>query len=148
MKGALLNIITRAKPNFLTPAALVTNIQGRVDGLRSSGGQIWAINRFSPIEADAIRNISFTGVVVSEPQLIVYEPAILAQAAIDLASQAVDAAYIWAGEAKAQGVLDPDPRTARAVALQALGDSLAAVGRPEEAVGPYQTAVDIFPGWG
>jgi tetratricopeptide (TPR) repeat protein len=108
---------------------------------------VWAVNRFAPAESPAGQNIVFSGVVVSEPQLTVYEPALLAEAAIDLATQAVEAAYPWAAEAEAQGVLNPDPRTARAAALRALGDALVAAGRPEEALEPYQTAVDIFPGW-
>jgi tetratricopeptide (TPR) repeat protein len=44
-------------------------------------------------------------------------------------------------------VLNPDPRTAKTAALRALGDALVAAGRPKEAIAPYQTAVDIFPGW-
>jgi tetratricopeptide (TPR) repeat protein len=44
-------------------------------------------------------------------------------------------------------VLNPDPRTAQAGALRALGDALVAAGRPSEALEPYQRAVDIFPGW-
>jgi predicted TPR repeat methyltransferase len=31
--------------------------------------------------------------------------------------------------------------------LRALGDTLVAAGRPAEALEPYQTAVDSFPGW-
>jgi tetratricopeptide (TPR) repeat protein len=44
-------------------------------------------------------------------------------------------------------VLDPDPRTAQAAALRAWGDALMAAGQPQEATVPYQTAVNIFPGW-
>jgi tetratricopeptide (TPR) repeat protein len=68
-------------------------------------------------------------------------------AAIHLAQQAVEAAYPWAAEAQAQGVLDPDPRTAQAAALRARGDTLVAAGRLPQALAAYQTAVDIFPGW-
>jgi tetratricopeptide (TPR) repeat protein len=78
---------------------------------------------------------------------VVYEADLLTEAAIDLAAQAVEAAYPWAAEAKAQGVLDPDPRTAQAAALRAWADVLMAAGRPQEALPHYQRAVDIFPGW-
>jgi tetratricopeptide (TPR) repeat protein len=94
-----------------------------------------------------VKHLVFPGVVVSEPQLTVYEPALLIEAALDLARQAVEAAYPWAAEMEAQGVLNPDPRTAKAAALRAWGDALVAAGRPREAIAPYQTAVDIFPGW-
>jgi tetratricopeptide (TPR) repeat protein len=77
----------------------------------------------------------------------VYEPAILTEVALNLARQAVEAAYPWAAEMEAEGVLNPDPRTAQAGALRALGDALVAAGRPQEALEPYQTAVAIFPGW-
>jgi tetratricopeptide (TPR) repeat protein len=125
----------------------VTNIEPYAEMMRANGGRVWAVNRFAPAESPASQNIVFPGVVLSEPQLTVYEPELLTEAAIDLAAQAVDAAYPWAAEAQAQGVLDPDPRTARAAALLAWGDVLVAAGRPEEALAPYQTAVDIFPGW-
>ena len=71
----------------------------------------------------------------------------LTGATINLAAQAVDAAYPWAAEAEAQGIINPDPRTAKAGALKSLGDTLLAAGRPGEAITAYQTAVDIFPGW-
>ncbi|MEW5961706.1 MAG: glycosyltransferase family 39 protein, partial [Chloroflexota bacterium] len=146
-EGRFIDYYFRGQAQLLTPAALVTNIERRVESLRGSGGRIWAVNRFKPAESPVMEQIVFPGVVVSAPKIAVYEPALLTEAALDLARQAVDAAYPWAAEATAQGVLDPDPRTARAAALRALGDALAAAGRPQEALGPYQTAVDIFPGW-
>ncbi|MBN1219128.1 MAG: hypothetical protein JXM69_09375 [Anaerolineae bacterium] len=146
-EGRFIAYYYRGQAQILTPAAMVTNIERHVESMRANGGRVWAVNRFAPAESAALKNIVFPGVVVSEPQLTVYEPTLLAAAAIDLAGQAVDAAYLWAAEAEAQGVLDPDPRTARAAALRAWGDGLVAAGRPEEALEPYQTAVDIFPGW-
>ncbi len=146
-EGRFIGYYFRGEAQLLTPAALVTNIEGRVAGLREGGGKIWAINRFAPAELPALENIEFTGVVVSEPKLAVYEAGPVAQAAINLAAQAVDAAQPWAAAAEAQGVLNPDPRTARAAALRALGDTLMASGQPAKALDPYQTAVDIFPGW-
>ncbi|MCB0214692.1 MAG: hypothetical protein KDJ52_35460, partial [Anaerolineae bacterium] len=137
----------RGQAQLLTPAAMVTNIERRTEELRAHGGQVWAVNRIAPMESAAQRNIIFPGVVVSEPKLPIYEAQPLTQGAIRLASQAVDAAYPWAAEAQQQGVLDPDPRTARAAALLALGDTLMAAGQPEAALEPYQIAVDIFPGW-
>jgi tetratricopeptide (TPR) repeat protein len=95
-----------------------------------------------------VKNIVFPGgIVVSEPQLAIYEAAVLTEATLNLARQAVDAAYSWAAKMETQGVLNPDPRTAKAAALRALGDALVAAGRPKEAIAPYQAAVDIFPGW-
>jgi uncharacterized membrane protein len=146
-EGRFIGYYYQGQAPLLTPAALVTNIGGRAAGLREGGGRIWAVNRFAPAASGAFRNIDFGGVVVSEPTVAVYEPQLLAQAAIDLAGQAVDAAYPWAEAASAQGVLDPDPRTARAGALRALGDAWLAAGQAQAAVEPYQTAVDIFPGW-
>ncbi len=146
-EGRFIDYYYRGQAQLLTPAAMVTNIEHRVDGLRAGGGQMWAVNRFAPAESQYATNIVFSGVVISEPQLTVYEPAALTTAAMDLAAQAVDAAYPWAAEADSQGVLDPDPRTARAAALRAWGDTLVAAGRPAEAIAAYQTAVDIFPGW-
>jgi tetratricopeptide (TPR) repeat protein len=147
-EGRFIDYYYRGQAQLLTPAAMVTNIQERAEGLRATGGRVWALNRFAPAQSAAIQNIVFPGVVVSEPKLAVYEPAILTEAALDLARQAVEAAYPWAAEMEAQGVLNPDPRTAQAGALRALGDTLVAAGRPQEALTPYQTAVDIFPGWG
>jgi len=146
-EGRFISYYYRGKAQLLTPAAMVTNIERRAEGLRSGGGQVWAVNRFAPAESPAFRNIAYSGVVISEPQIAVYEPELLTEAVIDLAAQAVDAAYPWAAEAEAQGVLNPDPRTAQAAALHAWGDALMAAGHPEEALQPYQKAVDIFPGW-
>ena len=138
----------RGQAQLLTPAAMVTNIQDRVGWLRTGGGRIWAVNRFAPAESPVSRNVSFSGsVVVSEPTLTVYEPDLLAEAAVDLAAQAVKAADPWAAHVEAEGVLNPDPRTAQAAALRAWGNALVAAGRPTEALEPYQRAVDIFPGW-
>ncbi|MDH3674082.1 MAG: glycosyltransferase family 39 protein [Anaerolineae bacterium] len=146
-EGRFISYYYRGRAQLLTPAAMVNNIEGRANGLRAGGGRIWAVNRFAPAGSAAARNIDFSGVVISEPQVTVYEPEPLTAAAIDLAAQAVGAAYPWAAAAEAEGVLNPDPRTARAAALRAWGDALMAAGRPEEALVPYQTAVDIFPGW-
>ncbi|MDX1523864.1 MAG: tetratricopeptide repeat protein, partial [Anaerolineae bacterium] len=146
-EGRFVEYYYRGQAQLLTPAALVTNIQGRAESLRAHGGRIWAINRFAPAETPALKNLAFYGVVVSEPAVPVYEPPLLTEAAIGLAAQAVEAAYPWAAEAEAQGVLDPDPRTAQAVALRALGDTLVVAGRPQEALEAYQRAVEIFPGW-
>jgi hypothetical protein len=146
-EGRFIDYYYRGQAQLLTPAAMVTNMEQRAAGLRSGGGQVWAVNRFVPTESHTLKNIAFSGVIISEPQLTVYEPALLTEAAITLTRQAVEAAHPWVDEAKVQGVLDPDPRTARAAALRALGDTLVAAGRPEEALEPYQIAVDIFPGW-
>ncbi|MBN1993342.1 MAG: glycosyltransferase family 39 protein [Anaerolineae bacterium] len=146
-EGRFIGYYYRGQAQILTPAAMVTNIERHAESLRANGGQVWAVNRFAPAESPALQNITFSGVALSEPQLTVYEPALLAAAALDLAAQAVDAAYPWAAQAEAQGVLNPDPRTAQAAALRAWGDALVAAGRPEEALAPYQTAVNIFPGW-
>ncbi len=146
-EGRFIGYYYRGPAQLLTPAALVINIQGHAETLRTNGGRVWAVNRFAPAESPVSTNVEFSGVVISEPQLAVYEAELLTQAAIDLAAQAVEAAYPWAAKAEAQGVLNPDPRTARAAALRAWGDALFAAGRPQEALAPYQIAVDIFPGW-
>ncbi len=146
-EGRFVEYYYQGQAQLLTPAAMVANIQGRVESLRANGGRIWAVNRFTPAEIPAMKNIEFSGVVVTEPEVPVYEVGVLTQATIGLAAQAVEAAYPWAAEAQAQGVLDPDPRTAQAVALKALGDSYIAINQPQEALGPYQQAVEIFPGW-
>ncbi|MCB0209563.1 MAG: glycosyltransferase family 39 protein [Anaerolineae bacterium] len=146
-EGRFIDYYYRGQAQLLTPAAMVTNIERRTEELRAHGGQVWAVNRFAPEESAAMRNVSFPGVVISEPTLPIYEAQPLTQGAISLASQAVDAAYPWAAEAQQQGVLDPDPRTARAAALLALGDTFMAAGQPQAALEPYQIAVDIFPGW-
>ena len=146
-EGRFIDYYYRGQAQLLTPAAMVTNIERRTEELRAHGGRVWAVNRFAPAETAAAKNVKFDGVVISEPLLPVYEPELLKQGAISLASQATEAAYPWAAEAQPQGVLDPDPRTARAAALLALGDTLMAAGQPTEAIEPYQIAVDIFPGW-
>ncbi len=147
-EGRFIGYYYRGQAQLLTPAALVTNIERRAESMRANGGGVWAVNRFAPIESPVSKNIVFPGgVVLSEPTIAVYEPALLTEAAINLAAQAVEAAYPWTTEAEAEGVLNPDPRTAQAAALRALGDTLVAAGRPEEALPAYQRAVDIFPGW-
>ena len=120
-EGRFISYYYRGKAQFLTPAAMVTNIERRVEELRSSGGQIWAINRFAPPESPASKNIDYSGVVISEPQIAVYEPELLTEAAIDLAAQAVDAAYPWAAEAEAQGVLNPDPKNVSSFCVAGMG---------------------------
>jgi hypothetical protein len=147
-EGRFIDYYYRGQAQLLTPAALLTNIEGRAETMRTTGGRVWAVNRFKPAESPAVKQLIFPGrVVVSEPQLAIYEPAILAEAALDLARQAVDAAYPWAAEMEINGVLNPDPRTAKATALRAWGDALVAAGQPAAAIEPYQTAVDSFPGW-
>jgi tetratricopeptide (TPR) repeat protein len=146
-EGRFISYYYRGQARLLTPAAFVANIERYAAEMRAGGGRLWAVNRFAPTETPGIKNISFAGVYLSEPQLTVYEPSLLAEVAINLARQAVGAAYPWAAAAEAQGVLNPDPRTAQAAALRAWGDALVAAGRPKEALVPYQTAVDIFPGW-
>ncbi len=146
-EGRFIDYYYRGQAQLLTPALMVTNIQRRVELLRASGGRIWAVNRFAPAESPVTKNIVFTGVVISEPTVPVYEPALLTAAILDLAAQAVEAAYPWAAAAEAQGVLNPDPRTAKAAALRAWGDALVAADRPEEALEAYQQAVELFPGW-
>lgn len=146
-EGRFINYYYRGQAQLLTPAAMVANIERRAEGMRTGGGRVWAVNRFAPRESSTLKNIPFTGVVVSEPQIAVYEPALLTEATLEVAAQAVEAAYPWAAAAEAQGVLNPDPRTAKAAALRAWGDTLMAAGRPTEAITPYQTAVDTFPGW-
>ncbi len=146
-EGRFIDYYYRGQAQLLTPAAMVTNIERRVDSMRTTGGRVWAVNRFAPANLPALENHTFSGVVVSEPTLAVYEPALLTEAAVNLAGQAVEAAYPWAAEAEAQGVINPDPRTARAAALRSLGDTLVAAHRLPEAVDAYQTAIDIFPGW-
>jgi tetratricopeptide (TPR) repeat protein len=146
-EGRFIGYYYRGQAPLLTPAAMVTNIEGRLAGLRQGNGRIWAVNRFAPTGIDAFDNHSFSGVVISEPRLAVFEAEPLTGAALNLAGQAVDAAYSWAAEAEAQGVLNPDPRTARAAALRAQGDTLLAAGQPEAAISAYRAAVESFPGW-
>jgi tetratricopeptide (TPR) repeat protein len=146
-EGRFIGYYYRGQAQLLTPAAMVTNIEGRLAGLREGNGRIWAVNRFAPVGMDAFNNHFFSGVVISEPRLTVFDAGPLTGAILNLAGQAVDAAYSWAAEAESQGVLDPDPRTARAAALRAQGDTLMATGRPEEAILAYQAAVESFPGW-
>jgi tetratricopeptide (TPR) repeat protein len=146
-EGRFIDYYYRGQAQLLTPAGLVTNIDERAEGLRATGGRVWAVNRFAPVESPVIKNVVFPGVVISEPTLTVYEPAPLTAAALDLARQAIEAAYPWAAEAEAGGVLNPDPRTAKAGALRAYGDALVAAGQLEAAIEPYQMAVEIFPGW-
>lgn len=146
-EGRFLGYYYHGQAKLLTPAAFVANIGSHAAEMRLYGGRVWAVNRFPPDSLPGLKNIPFSGVFLSEPQLAVYEPELLTAAAIELAHQAVDAAYPWAAAAEAQGVLNPDPRTAQAAALRAWGDTLVAAGRPQEALEPYQRAVDIFPGW-
>jgi uncharacterized membrane protein len=146
-EGRFIEYYYRGPAQLLTPAAMLTNIQDRADQLARYGGRIWAVTRFQPKESAVAHNLIFPGVVVTEPKFPVYDPLLLSEATLDLAAQTVAGAYPWAAEAAAQGVLNPDPRTAKAVALAALGDSLVAAGRPAAALVPYQQAVTIFPGW-
>ena len=146
-EGRFIGYYYRGSAPLLTPATMVTNIQGRAAGMRQGNGRVWAVNRFAPAESTVFTNHSFNGVVISEPTLTVFEAQLLQQATVNLAEQAVEAAYPWAAQAQAQGILDPDPRTAQAAALRSLGDTRLAAGQPEQAVPIYQRAVDIFPGW-
>lgn len=146
-EGRFIGYYYRGQAQLLTPAALVANIEQRVEALRSGGGRIWAVNRFAPTESAAMQNIALSGVVISEPTLPVYEPEPVRTAALGLAAEAVEAAHDWAAEAEAGGILTPDPRTARVAALRGLGDTLMAAGRPTEAAAIYEEAVELFPGW-
>ena len=146
-EGRFIGYYYRGSAPLLTPATMVTNIQGRAAGMRQGNGRVWAVNRFAPAESTVFTNHSFNGVVISEPTLTVFEAQLLQQATVNLAEQAVEAAYPWAAQAQAQGILDPDPRTAQAAALRSLGDTRLAAGQTEQAVPIYQRAIDIFPGW-
>jgi tetratricopeptide (TPR) repeat protein len=105
------------------------------------------VNRFTPDLGQALRAEELAGVTISKPVIAIYETQVLRQAMIDLCRQAIAAADPWAAAMKAGGVLNPDPRTARAAGYLCLGDTLVAAGRIDEAVAAYQTMVDIFPGW-
>jgi len=146
-EGRFMGYYYRGPAQLLTPAALVTNIERYAQTMRQNNGRLWAVNNFTPTESPFALNHEFTGVVLSEPQLNVYEPTVLTQVALDLAHQAVDGAYPWAEAARAQGVINPDPRTAKAAALKALGDTLVATQQLPAAIAAYQEAVTIFPGW-
>lgn len=145
-EGRFIGYYYRGEAQLLTPAAWLTNIETRTEAMRVHGGRIWAVNRFAPA-LPVFQNIELSGVVISEPTVAVYEPDLLTLAALDLARQAVEAAHPWAEAADAQGVLSPDPRTAQALALRALGDALRAADNPAEAAVAYQQAVDLYPGW-
>jgi len=146
-EGRFIGYYYHGQAPLLPPAVLVANVESYSKMMRQNNGRIWAVNCFAPKESPALQNIAFSGVVLSEPRLTVYEADLITHATLDLAAQAVEAAYPWAAEAESQGVLNPDPRTAKAAALRALGDALVADNRLSEAVTAYQTAVDIFPGW-
>jgi len=146
-EGRFIGYYYHGRAQLLSPSFFVANLEQNSQLMRQNNGRVWAVNRFAPTESAIIKNHDFSGVVISEPRLAVYEPAMLTKATLDLATQAVDQAYPWATAAEAQGVLNPDPRTARASALRALGDTLISANRLAEAVTAYQTAVKIFPGW-
>jgi predicted Zn-dependent protease len=121
-----------------TPAVLVASLPGRTPGMRASGGRVWAVTRFEPRPVSAVRLVEFPGLVVSEPLVPVYESETLTAAMIDLMQQAVEAAPAWAARMSAQGVMDPDPRVARAAAYLSLGDVLRVAGRLPEAISAYE----------
>jgi tetratricopeptide (TPR) repeat protein len=130
--------------DLLPPAALVASLPDRAGSMRASGGRVWALTRFQPAAVAAVRSVQFPGLTISEPVVPIYEPEVLTAGMIDLMQQAVDAAPTWATEMSAGGVLDPDPRVARAAAYLFLGDVYRAAGRVREAVVAYEAMVGEY----
>ena len=139
--GRYLGYYYRGPAELTTPAMLVMTLPQRVDGMRASGGRVWAVTRFHPRPVAAVRPVEFHGLVISEPVLPIYEVAVLREAVIDLMRQAVTAAPEWAERMTAQGLMQPDARVARAAAYFFLGDVLRASGRLSEAIAAYQAMV-------
>jgi hypothetical protein len=143
--GRYLDYYYDGPAELMPPAFLVANLSDRVASMRVSGGRVWAVTRFRPMPIAAVRNIQFPGLTVSEPVVAVYEPDPLRDAMIDLMHQAVAAAPSWADEMSAEGVLDPDPRTARAAAYLFLGDVYREAERLPGALAAYQAMVADYP---
>ncbi|PWH13829.1 MAG: hypothetical protein DDG58_13390 [Ardenticatenia bacterium] len=143
--GRYLGYYYRGPAELTTPAMLVATLPGRIEGMRVSGGRVWAVTRFRPHPVAAVRPVEFPGLVISEPQLPVYEAAVLQEAVIDLMRQAVTAAPEWAEQMTARGLMQPDARVTRAAAYLFLGDALRAAGRLAEAIAVYQAMVTDDP---
>lgn len=139
--GRYLGYYYRGPAELTTPAMLVATLPRRIEGLRISGGRVWAVTRFYPRPVAAVRPVEFPGLVVSEPVLPIYEAAVLQEAVIDLMRQAVTAAPAWAEHMTAQGLMQPDARVTRAAAYLFLGDVLRAAGHLSEAITAYQAMV-------
>jgi hypothetical protein len=144
--GRYLDYYYAGPAELLPPAALVSSLPDRVASMRTSGGRVWAVTRFRPAPMAAVQSVPFAGLTVSEPRMPIYEPELLAAAMVDLMQQAVAAAPGWAADMSAQGVMDPDPRVARAAAYLFLGDVYRAAGRLPEAVAAYEAMVADYPG--
>jgi len=143
--GRYLDYYYAGPAELLPPAALVASLPDRVGSMRASGGRVWAVTRFQPAAVAAVRSVQFPGLTISEPVLPIYEPEVLTAGMIDLMQQAVDAAPTWAAEMSAGGVLDPDPKVARAAAYLFLGDVYRAAGRVHETVVAYEAMVSDHP---
>jgi hypothetical protein len=143
--GRYLDYYYDGPAELMPPAFLVASLSDRVASMRVSGGRVWAVTRFQPEPVAAVRSIQFPGLTVSEPVVAIYEPDPLRAAMIDLMHQAVTAAPIWADEMSAGGVLDPDPRTARAAAYLFLGDVYREARRLPEALAAYEAMVADYP---
>ncbi|MFQ5613625.1 MAG: glycosyltransferase family 39 protein [Anaerolineae bacterium] len=145
--GRFLGYYYRGPAELTAPAGLVASLPERAESLRAIGGRVWLVARFAPEFGQALRPVAFPGLVVLEPEVVVYEPPVLEAAMVEFCRQAVEAAFPWAGAMAAGGVLNPDPRPAQALAYLCLGDTLLAAGRVEEALEPYRAMVEVFPGW-
>ncbi len=143
--GRYLGYYYRGPAELTTPAMLVATLPRRIEGMRISGGRVWAITRFHPRPVAAVRLVEFPGLVISEPVLPIYEIAVLREAVTDLMRQAVTAAPKWAEQMTAQGLMQPDARVTRAAAYLFLGDVLRASGRLSEAIAAYQAMVTDDP---
>ncbi|MGQ9500893.1 MAG: glycosyltransferase family 39 protein [Anaerolineae bacterium] len=143
--GRYLGYYYRGPAELTTPAMLVATLPRRIEGMRISGGRVWAVTRFHPRPVAAVHPVEFPGLVVSEPVLPIYEVTVLRDAVIDLMQQAVSAAPEWARQMVAQGLMQPDARVTRAAARLFLGDVLRASGCLSEAITVYQAMVKDDP---
>jgi hypothetical protein len=139
--GRYLGYYYRGPAELASPAVLVASLPERLPGMRASGGRVWAVTRFEPRPIAATRPVAFPGLIVSEPLVPVYEPEILTASMIDLMQQAVAAAPDWAARMSAEGIMEPDPRVARAASYLYLGDVLLVAGRVPEAIAAYEAMV-------
>ncbi|MCS7260124.1 MAG: glycosyltransferase family 39 protein [Anaerolineae bacterium] len=139
--GRYLGYYYRGPAELTTPAVLVATLPGRVEGMRVSGGRVWAVTRFRPHPLPAVRLVEFPGLVISEPVLPVYEVNVLQEAVIELMRQAVIAAPEWSAQMMRHGFMQPDARVTRAAAYLFLGDVLRTAGRLPEAIDAYQAVV-------
>ncbi len=126
---------------LVTPAMLVNTLPHRSKSMRAAGGRVWAVVRFSPQPMTATQQVPFPGLVILEPTLPVYEPDVLTQAMINLSQQEVAAAFDWAAQMQAQGLMEPDPLVTQAAAYLFLGDVYRAAGDLPAAVGAYEAMV-------